>query len=40
MLDKLGNERSEIVIDTTFLKMADELLLNTNVQSLELFVCR
>ena len=38
MLDKLGNERSEIVIDATFLKVANKLLLNTNVQSLELFV--
>jgi len=37
VLDKLGNESSEIVIDATFLEVADELLLNTDVQSLELF---
>jgi len=38
VLDKLRNERSEIVIDATFLEVADELLLNANVQGLELFV--
>jgi len=38
VLDELGNEHSEIVIDATFLEVADELLLNANVQSLELFV--
>ena len=38
MLDELGNERSEVVIDATFLEVANKLLLNTDVQSLELFV--
>ena len=38
MLDELGDKQSEIVVDATFLEIANELLLNANVQSLELFV--
>ena len=38
MLDELGDEQSEIVVDATLLEVADELFLNADVQSLELYV--
>lgn len=39
MFYKLGDKQSEIVIDAAFLKVANELLLNADVQSLELLCC-
>lgn len=37
LLDKLGDKRSKIVVDPTLLEVPNELLLNADVQSLELF---
>jgi hypothetical protein len=38
VLNELGDKQSEIVIDATLLEVADELLLNADVQSFKLFV--
>ena len=38
VFDEFGDEQSEIVVDATLLEVANELLLNADVQSLELFM--
>jgi len=38
VFDELGDKQSEIVIDATLLEVTNELFLNADVQSLELFM--
>ena len=38
MFDQLGDKQSEIIIDAALLEVADELLLNADIQGLELYV--
>ena len=38
VFDEFGDKQSEIVVDATLLEVANELLLNADVQSLELFM--